>query len=385
MKNIAVVTSTRADYGLFKPLLSRISSSSEFNLRLLVTGTHLKPSFGYSIQEIINDGFSIAAEVDILKNYQDDAVSIGNIIASTIFEFTKVLSQEKPDMLILLGDRFEILAVAFTAFNLRIPIIHLYGGETTEGAQDDAYRHAITKLSHLHFTSTDDYRKKVIQMGENPQHVFNVGSLGVENIKNLTLMTRTELCLDLNINSNDRFALLTFHPETLEPDKVEAQINEVLKVIALRIDLHFIITKANADANGLKINRLLEAFTATHTNCHLYANLGTLRYLSMMKESIMVIGNSSSGIIETPSLHIPTINIGDRQKGRVQADSIFNCDCDSLAINNMIDLVLDIDLSVFQNTQNPYENGTASEKIIDIIIREFVENEFDFKKSFYVA
>lgn len=385
MKNIAVVSSTRADYGLLKPLLSRIADSKVLQLRLLVTGTHLKPSFGLTINEIKKDGFSIAAEVDILKEYQDDALSIGNIIASTIFEFTKVLSEENPDMLVLLGDRFEILAVAFAAYNLRIPIIHLYGGETTEGAQDDAYRHAITKLSHLHFTSTEDYRKKVIQMGENPQHVFNVGSLGVENIQNLALLSRAELCRDLKLNSDDRFVLLTYHPETLEPDKVEAQLDEVLKVIERHEDLQFIITKANADASGLKINRLLDEFAASHTNCHLYANLGTLRYLSVMKESIMVIGNSSSGIIEAPSLHVPTINIGDRQKGRVQAESVFNCSCDTQAILSMIKLVMDIDHIAFQNTVNPYENGVASEKILNIIIKEFVDQTFDFKKSFYIA
>ncbi len=384
MKNIAVVTSTRADYGLFKPLLTRIVNSKILNLRLLVTGTHLKKEFGSTIQEIKNDGFSIAAEVDILKEYKDDEVSIGNIIASTIFEFTKVLSQEKPDMLVILGDRFEILAVAFAAYNLRIPIIHLYGGETTEGAQDDAYRHAITKLSHLHFTSTEEYRKKVIQMGESPQHVLNVGSLGVENIKNMTLLSREELCKDLKLNPEDRFVLLTYHPETLEPEKVEAQFNEILKVITNRSDLHFIITKANADANGSKINRLLDEFAVKQPNCHLYANLGTLRYLSMMKESILVIGNSSSGIIEAPSLHIPTINIGDRQKGRVQATSIFNCPCESAAILSMVNLVLDIDQTSFINTINPYENGTASEKILNSIIKEFVDNPFDFKKSFYI-
>ena len=324
MVRICVVTATRAEYGLLRPVIKGMMNNPDFEVSLVVTGMHLSPEFGLTYREIENDGIPISKKIDILLS-ADSPSAISKSMGLALISFGEYFSENNFDMVLLLGDRYETLAVACAAVNARIPIAHMHGGEITEGAVDDAFRHAITKMSYLHFTSTEAYRKRVIQMGENPDRVFNVGSTGIENIENVDLLSRDELSQELGMNLSKDYAVVTFHPVTLENYTAEEQINELLEAIDEFSDMSFIITKANADQNGRIINSILEKYAEDHINARVYDSLGMRRYLSALKYASMVIGNSSSGIIEAPSFRIPTVNIGDRQKGRVRADSVIDC------------------------------------------------------------
>ncbi len=312
-KKIIVVTATRAEYGLLKPIIKKLKQSEYFQVEPAATGMHLSSEFGSTYREIEEDGIQIDNNIEILLS-SDTPVAMSKTMGLALISFSEYFDKSKPDAIMVLGDRYETLAVCCAAMNGRILIFHLHGGETTEGAIDEAIRHAITKMSFLHFTSTETYRKRVIQMGEDPDRVFNVEAVGVENVLHEELLSKNELEKLLQLNLSRSYAVVTFHPVTLENDSVEAQL----------LDEHseylYICTKANADAGGRKINQMLDDYAAQRENIAVYESLGMKRYLSAVKYAAMVIGNSSSGIIEVPSFRIPTINIGDRQKGRIQAD-----------------------------------------------------------------
>lgn len=382
-KTICILTATRAEFGLLKPIISRLNDIEDYEVKLAVTGAHLSSEFGLTYKEIEDGGFFIDEKIPILLS-SDTPASISKSMGIAMISFSDYFERIKPDLLIVLGDRYETLAVAIVAMNQRIPIAHLYGGETTEGAIDESIRHAITKLSYLHFTSTEDYRKRVIQLGESPDRVFNVGAVGIENIVNEKLYSRIELVSELGLNLDKIYAVVTFHPVTLENNTTETQIRALLEVCALNNHLNFVYTKANADADGRVINRLIDQYAMKYDHIIAYSSLGTKRYLSALKYAAMVIGNSSSGLVEAPSFQIPTINIGDRQKGRMQSDSVINCDPTFESIQAAVKLALDttfVDKS--KKTINPYGDGNTSSKIV-AIIRQFInEDKIQIKKTFY--
>lgn len=383
MKKICILTATRAEYGLLKPIIKKLIEMAEFDVRIVASGAHLSPEFGLTYKEIENDGFVIDEKIEILLS-SDTTSSISKSMGLAMISFASYFDRLKPDLLIVLGDRYETLAVANVAMIQNIPIAHLYGGETTEGAIDESIRHAITKLSFLHFTSTESYRKRVIQLGEHPDRVFNVGAIGIENILRETLYSKEELSKDLGVDLSLPYAVVTFHPVTLENNSSERQIMELLEVCKENSHLNFIITKANADADGRIINRLIEQYARDNDHIHDFTSLGMRRYLSSLKYCSFVAGNSSSGLVEAPSFGIPTINIGDRQKGRIQASSIVNCEPTRDSINNAFKQVLsDEFISVAKQTQNPYGDGNTSDKIVDILKRNLINSKIDLKKKFY--
>lgn len=368
MRKICVVTATRAEYGLLKPLLELIQHSSELVLQIIVTGAHLSPEFGLTFQQIEADGFKIDEKVEILLS-SDSASSVVKTMALAMNGMADVFPRLKPDQLVILGDRYEMLAIAAAATIFQIPIAHIHGGEITEGAYDDAIRHAITKLSHLHFTSTYEYRNRVIQMGENPDVVFNVGAIGLDNIKNLTLLTKDELESDLNIKFKKFNYQVTYHPETLGGISAEKQFKILLQAIDQQEDSFFVFTKANADTNGRIINQMIDRYVANNIGkAAVFSSLGTLRFLSLVKYCTAIVGNSSSGILEAPSLQTATINIGDRQRGRVQSGSVINVACEFNEIlmgfeeikNNRI-------FGEIKDSQNPYYNGGAANQIFQVL------------------
>ena len=284
----------------------------------------------------------------------------------------------------MLGDRYETLAVAIAAMNEKIPIAHLYGGEKTEGAMDDAIRHAITKLSYIHFTSTDEYRKRVIQLGEEPSRVYKVGAIGIENILNEKLLSKEELAKDLKIDLSKPYAIATFHPVTLEKNSASKQIRELLEVCREYKDINFIFTKSNADENGRIINKIIEDYEMKNDNIKLFSSLGMTRYLSAVKYSTMIIGNSSSGLLEAPTFKVASINIGDRQKGRIKADSVIDCIAEKTSIKNAIDKAMSIEFKeVLKNTANPYQDLDTSDKIIEVIKKYMLKEKINLKKTFY--
>lgn len=365
---ICIATGTRAEYGLLKPLIEKISADNEFTLQLLVTGAHLSPEFGLTYRQIEADGYEIDAKVEMLLS-SDTAEGITKSMGLGMIGYADAFKRLSPDLLVILGDRYEMLSIASTALIFRIPIAHIHGGELTEGAYDDAIRHAITKMSALHFTSTEEYRQRVIQMGEQPERVYNVGAIGLDNICTLKLLSKRELENDLNIKF-DRFNyLVCFHPETLSDQSIEEQFNELLQSIDEQTNSFFIFTKANADTNGRIINQMMEAYVKNNPGkSTLFTSLGTLRYLSVMKQVTAVVGNSSSGIVEAPSIPTATINIGERQKGRIQAKSIVNCIANKKEITLAFHKVKSEEfLGEINVAINPYGNGKASNQIIKIL------------------
>ncbi|WP_066890585.1 UDP-N-acetylglucosamine 2-epimerase [Clostridium nigeriense] len=383
MKKVCVVTGTRAEYGLLKPLIDKINKDNDLELQLIVTGMHLSPEFGMTYNEIIDDGYKVNEKIEILLS-SDTPVGISKSMGLATISFAEAFERLKPDMLVVLGDRFEIFAVCSSAVVAKIPIAHLHGGETTEGAFDEAFRHSITKMSYLHFTSTEEYKKRVIQLGENPQRVFNVGAIGVENIAEMELMSKEELEKSIGFDLGNCFSLVTFHPVTLENSTSEEQIKELLNALDSVDGMKYIITKANSDSDGRIINKIIDEYCVNNKEKVIsFTSMGYKRYLSAMKYCDMVIGNSSSGIIEAPSFKKATINIGDRQKGRTQAKSIINC---KPIINEIVESInyakSDKFKDVLKNVINPYGNGETSEKII-IEIKKVLNKPIDIKKSFY--
>ncbi|MCM3124161.1 MULTISPECIES: UDP-N-acetylglucosamine 2-epimerase [unclassified Mesobacillus] len=383
MKKISVLTATRAEYGLLKPIIKKLNNVSEFDVRVVVTGAHLSPEFGLTYKEIEKDGISIDQKLEMLLS-ADTPAAISKSMGIAMISFADYFEQLKPDLLIVLGDRYETLAVSTVAMNQRIPIAHLYGGETTEGAVDESVRHAISKLSYLHYTSTEEYRNRVIQLGEHPDRVLCVGAIGIENILNERLMSKSELASSINFNLDRPYAIVTFHPVTLEDNNTEKQMQTLLEVCKTYPNMNFIFTKANADRNGRIINQMIDSYIEENQNAKAFTSLGMTRYLSALKFASMVIGNSSSGLVEAPSFGIPTINIGDRQKGRIQAESIISCEPKFLSVKNAIDLAL---TDEFKNRAkrvvNPYGDGRTSEKVVSSLKEVLLENRIELKKKFH--
>lgn len=382
MKTIIVLTATRAEYGLLSPIIKALKECPEFCVKVVATGAHLSPEFGLTYKEIEKDGITIDKKIEILLS-ADTPSAISKSMGLAMIGFADYFAENQPDALLVLGDRYETLAVCCAAMNEQIPIIHLYGGETTEGAVDEAVRHAITKLSYLHLTSTEEYRRRVIQLGENPRRVFAVGAVGVENALKQPLLSKQELEKSINIKLDCPYAVVTFHPVTLESCSAEKQCKELLDALEEYSYMRFIVTKANADTNGRVINRLFEEYAAKHSNVRVYNSLGLIRYLSAVKYADMIIGNSSSGLIEVPSFHIPTINIGDRQKGRLKADSVIDCAPLKEEICNAIIKAESVEMrKLAACTINPYGDGNTTDKVLTVIKKMF-ENGIDLKKKFY--
>ena len=376
---ICAVTTTRADYGIMRPLLLKLNDADWADLKLCVTGTHLLKQFGYTIKEIEKDNLNIDKKISIMSKANTDPVETGKIMARTVSKFSEYFAESEPDVVLLLGDRFETFEVAASATVCRIPIIHIAGGETTEGAVDEVFRHSITKMSYLHLASTEEYRKRIIQLGEDPKRVHNTGALGVENVINVKCLSKKDLSKELNFELDKPYGVVTFHPVTLENNSTIAQLNELLKVIHNHQEMKFIITKANADQSGELINNELDKFANENDNCLVVSSLGTLKYFSAIKYSEVVIGNSSSGIVEAPSFNKPTINIGDRQKGRIQAESVINCKPEEKDIEKALQKALKFNKKVI----NPYGNGKTSDMMVKIIKNAFYGKDIDLKKKFY--
>lgn len=369
MRKICVVTSTRADFGIMSRMVDIMHKDSEIDLKLLVTGMHLSKKFGNTYKEI---NVPITKKIDIQIEKEPS-----HSTAVAIEKFSKIFKKLKPDIVVLLGDRYEIMGVAQACMFNNIPIAHLYGGETTEGAIDEAIRHSVTKMSHLHFTSCEEYRKRVIQLGENPERVFNVGALGIENIKKVPLMTKGELEQSTGFKFGKKNLLVTFHPVTLEGNSTE-QFKELLSALDELKDTNIIITSPNSDSGSKELFKLIYEFVDKNNNCLYIKSLGMKRYLSAIQYVDAVVGNSSSGIIEVPSFRKPTINIGNRQKGRIQALSIINCEPVKKNILEAIEKAYTTD---FSNTVNPYEKENTAQNIIDIL-KDFDLNNI-IKKEFY--
>lgn len=383
-KSFCIFTSNRAEYGLLSPIIKKMRLQPDLDVRVVASGAHLSPEFGLTYQEIEQDGIAIDEKIEILLS-ADTPAAISKSMGLAMIGLSAYLARTKPDFFILLGDRYEAFAAAGAAMVHKIPIIHLYGGEITEGAIDDNIRHAITKLSYLHFTSTEEYRSRVIQLGEDPKRVFCVGAIGIENILHAPLLSKSELEESIRFKLDRPYALVTFHPVTLETQNSEKQVNELLAACDSCRNLRFIFTKANPDTDGRIINQLIDDYVEKHDHAVAYVSLGMSRYLSTLKYAAMIIGNSSSGIIEAPSFKIPTINIGDRQKGRIQAESVINCQPNRQDIQKAIVQALDKDFSQkTKKVKNPYGDGNTSGKIIKILYEfALAENCIDLKKQFY--
>ena len=384
MKRICIVTATRAEYGLLKNIIGKFVQYDDLDICIVATGMHLEKRFGETWREIEADGYTINEKLPIIE-HTDTPRDISNTMAKGLISFATYFERVQPDMLIVLGDRYEMVSVCIAAMNQRIPIAHLYGGETTEGAYDEAFRHAITKMSYLHFTALEEYRRRIIQLGEAPERVFNVGSMGVENIITQPLLTKEELSEELNIDLNKSYAVVTFHPVTLENSTTVFQIDELLAVIDQMPFLQFIITKANADTEGELINEMFAQYVLKHQKrVFLVDSLGTIKYLSALKYADFVIGNSSSGIMEAPVFRIPTINIGDRQRGRIRPDSVIDCQPMRIDILRAIQFAKTKKFKdCLASFQNPYYSECTSQRITQIVYDFVMKQTIDLKKKFY--
>lgn len=381
MKKIAVVTGTRAEFGLLSPLIDEIQEEKGMQLQLIVTAMHLSPEFGYTVQEIEKKGYKIDKKVECLLS-SDTAVGITKSVGLAMIGFADVLNELSPDLVIILGDRTEMLAAATASMIANIPIAHIHGGETTEGAYDESIRHSITKMSYLHFASTETYRKRIIQLGEHPDRVFNVGAIGLDSIKNMVLLNKEDFEQSINFKLGQKNILITFHPVTLENQSAREQFKAILDVLSSLQDTHFIFTHANSDKDGRAINQMIEKFVNENIEKAVaFISLGHLRYLSGLQFIDVVIGNSSSGIIEVPYFNIPTINIGERQKGRILSESVIQAEPTVEAITLAFEKAFD---STFNKQikcqQQLYGSGNSVGKIMYVLQNHNVDN---VKKSFY--
>ena len=381
-KKICVVTTTRADYGIMRNTIKRILEDDELELCLLVSGTHLISEYGMTINEIVADNIPIADRISILCA-NDDIEGIAQTMGNAFIEFGKAFSKYKPDILLVMGDRYELLTICGTALVANIPIAHVSGGEVTEGAIDDCVRHCVTKMSTLHFPACEEYRRRIIQLGEQPEYVFNFGDPGVENILKMDYVPIKELEKDLGVSLQNCICM-TFHPVTTQLGNEKEQLQQVLQAIEEFPEINFVITKANADSGGQYINNTLDAFAEQHDNVSVFASLGIRRYLSLIKNAKAVIGNSSSGIVEAPVLHTPTVNIGDRQKGRLMADSIISCPAEKDAIVSAIKKALSAEWQArSKEVKSLYGEGQTSISIVQTIKDYLSKHDRYEAKKFY--
>jgi len=380
-RKICVVTGSRADYGLLRYVMQEIKEDSELVLQVVATGMHLSPTFGFTYKEIEADGFSIDSKVETL-NFSDSPVGLAESMSKGLSGCAEAFSRLQPDVIVVLGDRFEIFAATAAALVAKIPVAHLHGGEITVGAFDEAFRHSITKMSHLHFVAADEYRKRVIQLGENPKHVFLVGGLGVDGIKKTTLLSKEKLESSLGIKFQSKSLLVTFHPATLEDETSEVQMKELLSALSDLSGTTLIFTMPNADTGGLALIEMIEQFVESHQNAKSFISLGQQQYFSCIAQVDGVVGNSSSGLTEVPSFKKGTVNIGARQLGRLQASSVINCEPKALQISGAIKRIYSEDFRAsLQLTTNPYGEGGASAKVVSLLKRVALQEII--QKSFY--
>jgi GDP/UDP-N,N'-diacetylbacillosamine 2-epimerase (hydrolysing) len=381
-RKICIVTGTRAEYGLLYWLMKEVKASPKLELQIIVTGMHLSPEFGLTYKQIVLDGFTLTHKVEMLLS-SDSEEGISKSMGLGMIGFADAFADLQPDLLVVLGDRFEIFSAVSVAMISKIPVAHLHGGETTEGAFDEAFRHSITKMSHLHFTATEEYRKRVIQLGENPERVFNVGAIGIDNIKRLPLLSKQEFEQSIQFKLAKRNLLVTFHPVTLEIGTSESQFNHLLNALNKQKETNIIFTKANADTDGRVINRLIDGYVKKHLKTSIaFDSLGQLRYLSTMRYVDGVVGNSSSGLLEAPSFKIGTINIGDRQRGRIKAASVIDCIPTEVSITQAMGKLFSQKFSEsVKHTTSPFGVGGVAEKIVKTI--ENIPLAGIIKKKFY--
>ena len=381
MRKICVVTSTRAEYGLLYWLLKEIEADSELKLQLIVTGMHLSPEFGLTYKEIEKE-FKIDKKIEILSG-SHTSLDICAEMARVYEKFASALAELKPDILVLLGDRYEIFGVAGVASIMQIPIAHIHGGETTQGAFDEAFRHSITKMSHIHFAATNEYANRIIQLGEDPSRVFNVGGPGIENIKKLNLLNKDEFEKSIKFKLAKKNILITFHPVTLENSSAREQFNELLNALDELEETNFIFTKANSDTDGDVINKMIDEYVSENPQKAVaFASLGQLRYLSAIKFVDIVLGNSSSALLEVPSFKKATINIGDRQKGRARASSVIDVRPVKEEILAAIKIAYSKEFEqTLKDTINPYDGGNPSKKMVKIL--KEIKLDGILKKKFY--
>ncbi|MBO4808164.1 MAG: UDP-N-acetylglucosamine 2-epimerase (hydrolyzing) [Lachnospiraceae bacterium] len=382
MNKIAIITSTRAEYGLLQPVLRefRKHESDDLGVFLVVTGTHLSEAHGFTVKEIEEAGDRIDFKIPVGVG-SGSAVDIAKNEADTVVKFTELFEKEKFSTVVVLGDRYEILMVALAAVNTSTPIFHIGGGDTTEGAADECFRHSISKMSYLHFPSNEESRKRIIQLGEAPERVFNVGATGVDNILNYPLVKSDEVLAELGVPVR-KYAICTYHPTTIGENDIEAEMAGLISAISEFSDMEFIVTKSNSDLGGAMINDIWEKAASTHPNIHLFASLGMRRYLSLLKNAEFMLGNSSSGIIEAPAMHIPTVNIGDRQRGRLRSESILNCRTSKDDIVLAMRKALSDDMKqTAKEADCPFGDGHAAEGIVEQSLKT-LKTGIDLKKTF---
>ena len=374
MRKICVVTGTRAEYGLLYWLMKEIQADENLDLQLIVTGMHLSPEFGFTFKEIEKE-FLINKKIEILLS-SDTSIGISKSMGLAQISFAEAYAELAPDIVVLLGDRFEIFSAASAAMISRIPIAHIHGGEITEGAFDEAIRHSITKMSHLHFVATKVYRQRVIQLGEDPEKVYNFGAPSLDNICNIKLLSKEEFEKSIDFKLGNKNLLVTFHPVTLEQNTEKEQFQQLLNAFDELDDTHIIFTKANADIGGRSINMMIDSYVLANPNRSIaFASLGQVRYLSALKYIDAVVGNSSSGLIEAPSFNIGVVNIGDRQKGRIKAGNVIDCEPDKKQIKSSISRIYTTEFQqVLSDLSNPYGVGGASKKISSILSSHTLEN-----------
>ncbi len=379
---ICVITGSRAEYGLLYWLMKGIQETKDLELQIIATGAHLSPEFGLTYKEIEKSGFKINKKVEMLLS-ADTSTAIVKSTGVGLIAFADVFSDLAPDIAVILGDRFEMFAAAFAAMVTQIPIAHIGGGETTEGAFDEAIRHSITKMSFLHFPATEEYRNRIIQLGEDPERIFNVGGTGVDAIRKSDLLKKEELEQKLGLKFSSKNLLVTFHPVTIEKDTAESQIDQLLAALETLEDTYTIFTAPNADTGGRIILKKLNKFVSTFPQRSItFTSMGQLNYLSALQYVDAVIGNSSSGLSEAPSFRIGTINIGDRQKGRIKANSVIECEPKKESILEAIQQVYSQEFQkILNRTKNPFGDGYASEKILNIL--RTIDIPGELKKSFH--
>lgn len=362
MRRIGVVTTSRADYGSYQPVLHRMAAEPDFRVSLFVAGMHLRPEHGLTVRQIEEDGFEIAARLDFLGG--DTAADIATSIGKAVIAYANVFAKCKPDLLLVLGDRFEMYAAALAALPFNLPVAHLHGGELTQGAMDDSLRHSLTKLSHLHFVSTEIYARRVRQLGEEPWRITVCGAPSLDHLKGLPELTPTQLVERFGVLLDPSPLLVTFHPATLESEKTAEQTNELLEALT-DIDLPIVFTAPNADTCGQEIKTMLSGFIADRPQATMVENFGAQGYFTMMKHSAAMVGNSSSGIIEAPSFGLPVVNVGSRQTGRVRGANVIDVECDRVAISRGLRRALSAEFrTIAHNAQNPYSRGGAAEIIV---------------------
>lgn len=382
-KRVCVFTGTRAEYGLLRPLMARIKADKNLRLQVIAAGMHLSRKFGHTYKEILRDGFKIDYKASI-PLADDSSLGLCSSVSAGLVNIGRAYAKLNPDAVIILGDRFEALSAAIAAVFFKVPVVHLHGGESTFGLIDEPIRHSITKMSWLHFTSTGEYRKRVIQLGENPDTVFNVGAVGLDNIKSMKLLSRKELLRQLQLPRDSRIAAVTFHPVTLDRESPARQFSRLLGALDSFPGLKLVFTMPNADPGNRAIVKLIERYVRRNPlRTRAFSSLGQLRYLSLLKHAEIVIGNSSSGIIEAPSFFTPTVNIGDRQKGRVHGDTVIDCPARVNSIVSAMEKGLSASFHEHcRNLKNPYGDGKTSARIMEILKRS-LNSEIDLMKVFH--